>query len=289
MSFSISALRILSKLLEGETVAASSLKASWAERLIDEGALKVLTHGSRRSYKATSPEILHAALSSIYGISDIDATISLLADDNTTRAQAVAATGDSKTRSVRTFCGFLVNSYAPIAAELNNQPITISPPEGSYVFIADCAGFRIPADVTVVGIENPENFHYIRRQQSFFEKEIGKDKRLLFVSRYPQNQNKDLVRWLVSIPNQYIHFGDLDLYGVRIYLTEFYAQLGIRASFLIPSDYRERLLAGAAERYDKQLSSYPLTSVADARVKPLIDAIHATHKGYDQEGYIPTE
>ncbi len=284
MTLSIGALRILRELLEGKTVAASRMKAPWAEMLTDEGALTVVAHGSRRSYKATSAEMLQAALASTFGITDINATLSLMTADNSTRAEAVAATGNSKARAVRTFCGFLVNSYDPIFAELNHQPITIAPSEGSYVFIADYAAFHIPPDVIVVGVENAENFRYIRQQRAFFKKEIAQDKPLLFVSRYPQNG--DIVSWLKSVPNRYIHFGDLDLAGVSIYLTEYYAKLGDRASFLIPSDYRQRLLAGATERYDKQLPHYPLTKVADGRVKPLVDAIHAAHKGYDQEGYI---
>jgi len=37
----------------------------------------------------------------------------------------------------------------------------------------------------------------------------------LFVSRYPQTQSKDLLNWLQSIPNPYLHFGDFDLTGNR--------------------------------------------------------------------------
>ena len=41
---------------------------------------------------------------------------------------------------------------------------------------------------------------------------------LLLVSRYPQS--KDLVTWLHTVPNHYVHFGDIDLAGIHIYLTD---------------------------------------------------------------------
>ena len=72
-------------------------------------------------------------------------------------------------------------------------------------------GFAIPEDVMVVGIENPENFRWISRQKVFFKENLSSSSPLLFVSRYPQTQHGDLIRWLKAIPNRYVHFGDLDL------------------------------------------------------------------------------
>lgn len=66
--------------------------------------------------------------------------------------------------------------------------------------------------------------------------------KVLFVSRYPQS--KDLCAWLKMIPNRYIHFGDFDLAGVSIFLSEFYSELGERAEFYIPADVEQRLQMG---------------------------------------------
>ena len=43
-------------------------------------------------------------------------------------------------------------------------------PEGSFVFIADYENFEIPQNVIVIGIENMENFRYIRQQKNLFKK-----------------------------------------------------------------------------------------------------------------------
>ena len=128
-----------------------------------------------------------------------------------------------------------------------------------------------------------ENFRLIRRQQSLFASALA-GKRLLFVSRYPQSS--DLRTWLQTIPNQYVHFGDFDLAGIHIFLTEFQKHLGTRASFLIPQDIEQRIKHGSAERYNDQ---YPKFCHLTSNIPPLqqlIDMLHKYHRCYDQEGYI---
>ena len=104
------------------------------------------------------------------------------------------------------------------------------------------------------------------------------------MSRYPQS--KDLVTWLQSIPNPYVHFGDFDLAGIHIYLTEFYRYLGERAAFFVPEDIEQRLSMGNRERYDTQFQRFGKMEVIDTRILPLVQMIHRYQKGYDQEGYI---
>ena len=135
----------------------------------------------------------------------------------------------------------------------------------------------------IVGIENMENFRMIRQQRELFEKTIGSD-RLLFVSRYPLST--DLRSWLQMIPNSYIHFGDFDLAGINIFLTEFHVHLGNRSTFLIPSDIEERLTNGSTERYNDQYPKFKRLSTDIPEIQHLIDTINRCHKCYDQEGYI---
>lgn len=138
-------------------------------------------------------------------------------DAETTRSEQAAETGNSKLVTARSCPGFPVNSYEPIICCLNGKELVVNPQEGTFLFIADWQSFAIPADVTVVNIENMENFRLIRRQQSLFASALA-GKQLLFVSRYPQSS--DLRTWLQTIPNQYVHFGDFDLAGIHIFLTE---------------------------------------------------------------------
>ena len=244
-------------LIAGEQVAGSRISRKMLEELMDEGLLSVVTRGSRKSYRARDIEALKRFL--------IDK------DDN------------SKLVKVRSCPGFPVNTFEPITCKLNAIDIVINPVEGSFLFITDWKVFSIPEDVVVVGVENMENFRMIRQQRALFESEIGKH-RFLFVSRYPQST--DLRSWLQSIPNRYVHFGDFDLAGIHIFLTEFHQYLGDRSSFFIPSDIEKRLAKGSNARYNEQYEKYHKLHCDINKIQNLIDLINKYHRGYDQEGYI---
>lgn len=279
----------LLRLAGGETVPSSCLKSF---RGIDEmradGILTVVAHGSRRSYQCTDTKQFRDYLASNYSLTDLEDTLAMLEDNETSRSEQVRLTGDSKFVRSRAMKGFLLNSYEPIRAMLNNSPLEIRPPEGSYTFIYDYENFSIPEDVLVMGIENSENFRRIRQQQWLFDR-MYPNRSILFVSRYPQNESHDLVKWLADIRNEYVHFGDLDLAGIRIFLTEFHRYLGRRSSFLIPPDYDTRISNGSRERYDAQLPYAKQLITDDPNLKQLIDCIHKYHRGYDQEGFCIVE
>ena len=202
-----------------------------------------------------------------------------------TRADMVRMVGDSKAKKVNTFRGFLVDCYVQIDAMLDGKPFILHPMEGSSVFINQPDRFEIPEDVIVVGMENAENFMQIRLQRWLFDA-LFPGRQLLFVCRYPQENLENLRSWLLRIPNHYIHFGDFDLAGVHIYLSEFYAHLGNRSSFLVPSDIEERLAEGNAALYNQQYARFRNMAVTDVRLQPLVNMIHHYRRGYEQEGYI---
>ena len=268
---------LLQRLVSGESVAASSLRKDVAAELLDEGLLTVITHGSRRSYAAIDTEALRKFAESHYG------GFSFVGKDGLTRAEMASETGNSKLVMVRSCPGFPVNSYEPIACTMNDREFIVNPGDGSFVFVADWQKFKIPEDVIVVGIENMENFRMIRQQRGLFEQIIG-SQRLVFVSRYPQSS--DLRSWLKIIPNRYIPFGDFDLAGINIFLTEFNSYLGNRSSFLIPLDIEERLAKGSKERYNDQYQKFKSINSNIPDIQHLIDLINKYHRCYDQEGYI---
>lgn len=266
-------------LLEGEQVAGSRMSSQLTDELMAEGLLSVVARGSRKSYRARDTEALRRYLidkDESYRVLEIDASDS--------RASMARDTGNSKLAAVRSCPGFSINSYEPIACRLNGSPWMVNPQEGSFLFVADWKTFVIPKDVIVVGVENMENFRKIRQQRALFTSELGLH-RLLFVSRYPQST--DLRSWLCSIPNHYIHFGDFDLAGISIFLTEFHAHLGERSSFLIPKDIEQRLANnGTEQRYNAQYQKFKNLTTHIPALQNLIDAINKYRRGYDQEGYI---
>ena len=273
----------LIRLRSGESLPSSVLRGEWVEELLSDGVLISRSHGSRSCIIAASPDTLEQSLMHINErLGHLDKMKETL-DAEVTRSEQAAETGNSKLVTARSCPGFPVNSYEPIICCLNGKELVVNPQEGTFLFIADWHSFAIPNDVTVVNIENMENFRLIRRQQSLFASALA-GKRLLFVSRYPQSS--DLRTWLQTIPNQYVHFGDFDLAGIHIFLTEFQKHLGTRASFLIPQDIEQRIKYGSAERYNDQYPKYCHLTSNIQPLQQLIDTLHKYHRCYDQEGYI---
>ena len=281
MKISKTLINTLQQLIDGESIAYSTLRKDFAETLLAEGLLTVQTHGSRRTFRAIDTIALKNFIQIHYE------ELRTLGDNDlksyATRSEQAAETGNSKLVMVRSCPGFPVNSYEPITCSLSGNEFVINPPESSFVFIDNWQQFAIPERVIVVGIENMENFRMIRHQRKLFESVLG-DVPLLFVSRYPQS--KDLRNWLMGIPNKYVHFGDFDLAGIHIFLTEFYKYLGNRSEFLVPSDIEQRLAKGSPVRYNKQYGKYCTLRTDIQYLQLLIDLINKYHRGYDQEGYI---
>lgn len=278
---SLATARKYQRLLDGDRVPSSAFSYFIATELLNEEIIMSTSHGSKRSYLLRDAESFRTYLAQRYDFGgsleewiDINSKI-----EEVRRSEQVTVAGNSKLRKTRVFKGFLVNSYMPIEATLNGEAIVIHPIKGTSIYLSEYEHFRLAKDVVVVGMENVENFHYIHGQRYLFE-----GMKVLFVSRYPQS--KDLRTWLGMIPNQYIHFGDFDLAGVSIFLTEFYASLGVRAKFFIPADVKKRLKVGSRMLYDKQCFQYKHMNVTDKRLEPLVQMIHEYKRGYEQEGYI---
>ena len=274
----------LIRLAAGESLPASGLRGEWVDELLREGILVSTSHGSRSTLRAPDAQSFVRALSLIdERLADLEQMRERMMGEASSRAEQAAATGNSKLLAVRSCPGFPINAWEPIACRLHGQEFVVNPQEGSFLYVADWQAFSVPGDVVVVGIENMENFRLVRRQRDFFERAVGPE-RLLFVSRYPQSA--DLVSWLQRIPNRYVHFGDFDLAGIHIFLTEFHKHLGTRASFLIPEDIEARLSRGSRERYLAQYRRFRQLQCALPSLRHLIDLIHKYHRCYDQEGYI---
>ena len=94
------------------------------------------------------------------------------------------------------------------------------------------------------------------------------------------------MQWLGRIPNRYLHFGDFDLAGIAIFLSQFLPYVGNRGSYLIPADIESRISHGSRVRYDDQYMKYAALDTDIPELKRLISLIHKHRRCYDQEGYI---
>lgn len=279
--FTLAMAKRVLKMLGGDTVSYIQFEGAIANRLVDEGIIAVVSRGSKRSFRMIDPEGCRTYISQNYtsGMRLEDWIEMKGRSEEVPRSEQVAKGTNSKMMRTRVFRGFLLNCYMPIEATLHDEPCVLSPLQGTSIFMQDYEDFRIPEDVVVVGMENGENFQRIRSQRYLFE-----GMKVLFVSRYPQS--KDLCDWLKMIPNRYLHFGDIDLAGISIFLNEFYVNLGNRAEFFIPADVEGRLKNGNRELYDRQYQRYKDMLVSDDRLNPLVAMIHKYRRGYEQEGYI---
>ena len=273
----------IKSLISGEQVAGSKINNTLLEELLTEGLLLVISRGSKKSYRARDVNALKRYLidkDESYRMLDVDMSDS--------RASMAVETGNSKLVTIRSCPGFPVNTYEPIECFLCGEPFPVNPQEGTFFFVSEWEKFTIPEDVVVLGIENMENFRMIRKQKAFFENYLQThrlSKRVLFVSRYPQST--DLRKWLSTISNHYLHFGDFDLAGINIFLSEFQKFIGNnRSTYLIPEDIEARLKSGSRKRYDEQLCHFNEIKSDNRELQQLIDLIHIERKAYDQEGYI---
>lgn len=279
MKLPIGIAKKLLQMLEAEKLPSSSLRHSIVDKMVDDGVIqKVQLARSKATYGISNKNQFHVYIQNNFAIADLERYILSYRGGELTRAEAIEVAGDSKIRSIRTFTGFPVNSYSPVSVKLNGQELVLQPADGTSLFIHNYTGFFPDPAISVVGIENPENFLQIRRQQHLFCNMTP-----LFVCRYPQSG--DLVKWLRTIPNKYLHFGDFDLQGINIYLNEYKKYLGYKARFFIPSHIQELMQQfGNRDLYDRQLSLAPNPDlIAEPELLDLLKLIHKYKKGLEQE------
>lgn len=250
--------------------------------MLDDGVLQ--TRFTAKSKGVIFTENLVALtdyLHNHFGINNLATYIEKYNSPEAGRSDNVHISSNSKLTAVRTFKGFLVNSYLQVDATLNDKAFTILPTEGSFTFVSDYESFLLPKHVTIVGLENPENFRYISRQQHLFTNITP-----LFVCRYPYSN--DIIKWLKQTPNPYLHFGDLDFEGINIYLNEYKKHLADKASFFIPEQTASLLIEkGNRDLYSKQLNRQPLAeNVDEPAIVQLLQLFHQYKKVLEQEAFI---
>jgi len=282
MKLSITIATKLHMMMTGMSLPASSLRYDEVKKMIDEGVLSRRQKGRVNAVVFVSNvDALKQYLHNHYGITDIQNYTARYWATDLSRSEAITLSGNSKMRSIRTFKGFLINSYTTIHATLHQQAFTIQPQQGAYIFIADYESFIPNKEVTIVGVENAENFSCIHQQQYLFKKIQP-----LFISRYPQNN--DGLKWLQMIENRYLHFGDLDFEGINIYQNEYKKHLNEKCTFLIPGNIEEMLKKfGNRELYNKQINNMPdLGNINEPAIIDLITLFHKYNKVLEQEVFI---
>ena len=181
MKIPVSIAKKLLLLKAEEMISASQLKHESIQKMVEDGVLGVKTEGrSRKKYFLRQKDLFHDYLHHQFGIVDLNEYIQAVEQKNS-RSELIKTSSSSKTNSIRTFKGFLVNSFTPIETQLNGKPWIIQPPEGSFQYVFDYEHFSILKEVVIVGIENAENFRYIQQQRRLFPS----DKKLFICQPLP--------------------------------------------------------------------------------------------------------
>jgi len=284
MKLPLSIAQKLLALSAGQAIPAGQMKHVIVDKMVEDGLIFRQRTGAGRALLLLGQiDYLTAYLHNHFGIENLEAYVEVLSRGAQTRSEGITIAADSKIRSIRTFKGFLVNAYEVLSLQLNGKEFSLVPQSGTFQFIYDYEGFIPDPDLKIVGIENAENFRWIEHQQHLFP-----GFKPLFLSRYPQSQHGDVIRWLSSIPNDYLHFGDFDFEGMNLYLREYKKHLGVRSRFFVPENLDELIQRkGNRAIYNAQLHHQPvINEETEPGMVQLMDMLHRHKKVLEQEAMI---
>jgi hypothetical protein len=242
-----------------ETVSIGQFKSKQNRALLDIFLEENILQKSKKKNSfiiyTINNEQLRNFLRERYGIINLEDYYQLLNNPDSTKGESAQIASDSKTKRTKVYTGFFVRTFTDIEGSLNGEKLNLKTLKGSSLFISDFKNFAIPENVIIVGIENPETFYLIENYRHYFDKI-----KPLFLLRF---NNNAFIEWLQLIPNKYVHFGDFDLSGIAIYITEYRNKIDFnRCSYFIPNDI-ENLISNS-----KNYKDY-VNQLNDPRVKGL--------------------
>jgi len=284
MEIPISFIEILKVISRKETVSIGQFKSKQNKALLDIFLEENILQKSKKKNSfivyTNNNQQLRNFLRERYGIINLEDYYQLLNNPNSTKSDSVQIASDSKTKRIKVYTGFFVRTFANIEGSLNGENLDIKTVKGSSLFISDFKNFAIPENVTIVGIENPETFYLIENYRHYFDKIVP-----LFLLRF---NNNAFIEWLQRIPNKYVHFGDFDLSGIAIYISEYRNKIDFnRCSYFIPNDI-ENLISNSKNYTDyvNQLND-PKVKGLDfdnyPEIKDLANIINKHRKTIEQE------
>lgn len=279
MNITIEQAKLLKELSEGKKVPLSRLKARIFQQLIQEQVLLRQKESHGWNIYTDHPQSLLNYLYNHYIRCTLDEYIER-GQAAPSRSNNIRMSGDSKLKETELWQGFYFKVSEPIHAQWQGKPLTLLPyPEGIPVFMPQPETLSLPEEVTVVMIENSENFLKIETQLPLFQ-----GLKCFFVSFYPREQHSYFIEWLQKQPNNYVHYGDFDFAGIHIYQSQYKKYVSGESRYLVPSGllplFRQY---GKRELYNNQLSLQALIKADEPGISELLEIIKREHKGLEQE------
>ena len=279
MNITIEQAKLLKELSEGKKVPLSRLKARIFQQLIQEQVLLRQKESHGWNIYTDHPQSLLNYLYNHYIRCTLDEYIER-GQAAPSRSNNIRMSGDSKLKETELWQGFYFKVSEPIHAQWQGKPLTLLPyPEGIPVFMPQPETLSLPEDVTVVMIENSENFLKIETQLPLFQ-----GLKCFFVSFYPREQHSYFIEWLQKQPNNYVHYGDLDFAGIHIYQSQYKKYVSGESRYLVPSGLLPLFRRyGKRALYNNQLSLQALIKADEPGISELLEIIKREHKGLEQE------
>lgn len=169
INITLNQVRLLKSLSLGERFPLSNLKGKIFQQLLDEHVLSKFPQGNGFIIYAHSPIALLNHLSNKYIKCSLDDYIEKIEINELRKVDNILMRGNSKSNETHPMNGFLVKSIEPIEVSLSKRKLVLSPEVWPVCFVSNHEEFTIPSDVTIVMVENPENFIFIEEQKEFFE------------------------------------------------------------------------------------------------------------------------
>lgn len=270
--------RCLLSLSNGNRLNASEIKSkSFLKQFTDDGIiLKLPVAGRRVTYSCPNPSRLQVYLEVQHAILSLENYIASYDSTESDGERSLSASKSTKTFRTKSLQGFFIKSFNS-GLKMADQAVLPSP-EGIELFVWQPRLLKIPPSALIVGIENPECFLKFERLIRLFPK-----KEIIVVMRYLSQSTN---RWLQTIPNNYLHFGDFDPAGLSIYIREFRNLLPAdQCSFFIPPDIENLISAyGTENLYDQQahlLKSIEICTYPE--IEGLFNLLRKYKKGLEQE------
>lgn len=288
MKLGVKTIRTLIRLRNGESVNEGELSSRQLKEIIDilrnRGAVSLSRKGTLRGiYHAPDRKRFEEACELVdSSLKNLDAALTLASGEVFSRAEKVALFGNSKQDGAdRTIKGFTILADRDLIISYQTREYVLNPSTGLHII--DRSALAIPRQVTVIVVENAECLYDLRWIPNVgLQPENGP---YVILCRFPVCE--EAKRWLETIPNRILYFGDFDLAGIRIYETEFKRRLGDRISFVFPKDIESRIQrSGNPALYSKQVNEGFANFKSDSgELSNLIVLIHHLHSTYEQEGY----
>lgn len=281
---SMNFLRCLYRLFQGEELKASEISSkSLLKKFLDDGLIKErMLSKHRRIYHCANPQGLSNYLEAQYDLLSLESYIHQKESSESDGAQSLEATKSTKVFRERSLQGFFIKAFgASLFIDQEEIPVV---PDGIELFIHQPEKLKLSPSTLVVGVENPECFVKFKQLRKLFP-----HRELLVIMRY---MSKSPNKWLKTIPNHYIHFGDFDPAGISIYIHEYRNRLGSdRCAFFIPDNIENMLQQfGATSLYDKQY--HQIKNVVPENypeIQSLIVLMNKYKKGLEQERLLAIE